>query len=160
MELRCRPGQDSLKCYTGSQTHLKAGIVPMDGQAGPGRAAYVRFGPFALDLRTAELRKDGDRIRLQDQPFQILLMLLERPGELVLREEIRQKLWPNGTLVEFDQGINSAVNRLRDALRESADKPRYIETLSRRGYRFIGAVEPSSAPVALAAVNVSKVVPP
>jgi DNA-binding winged helix-turn-helix (wHTH) protein len=108
----------------------------VDRQGSGDRVADVRFGPFELDIRAAELRKDGRRIRLQDQPFQILLMLLERPGEVVLREEIRQKLWPNGTLVEFDQGINSAVKRLRDALRESADKPRYIETLSRRPRRL------------------------
>jgi len=131
----------------------------VDGQAGADRAAEVRFGPFELDLRTAELRKDGRRIRLQDQPFQILLMLLEHPGEVILREQIRQKLWPNGTLVEFDQGINSAVKRLRDALRESADKPRYIETLARRGYRFIGRMEaaPSqmeAAPSQMAAVEI------
>src|SRR5690242_17135501 len=101
----------------------------------------MRFGPFELDLRAAELRKDGLRIRLQDQPFQILRMLLERPGEVVLREEIRNQLWPNDTVVEFAHSINTAVMRLRDALGETADQPRYIETLARRGYRFIGQVE-------------------
>jgi dienelactone hydrolase len=97
-------------------------------------------------VRSAELRKHGLRIRLQDQPFQILRMLLERPGEVVLREEIRSQLWPNDTVVEFDHSINAAVKRLRDALGESADKPRYIETLARRGYRFIGQVEARANP--------------
>src|SRR5215467_16227154 len=85
-----------------------------------------------------ELRKSGTRIRLSDQPLQVLLVLLENPGEVVLREEIQTRLWPDSTVVEFDHSINAAVRRLRDALRESADKPRYIETIPRRGYRFIG----------------------
>jgi eukaryotic-like serine/threonine-protein kinase len=101
----------------------------------------IRFGPFELDVRAAELHKAGLKIRVQDQPFQILRMLLDRPGEVVLRDEIRDKLWPNGTIVEFDHSINAAVKRLRDALRDSAEKPRYIETLAKRGYRFIGTVE-------------------
>jgi DNA-binding winged helix-turn-helix (wHTH) protein len=108
-------------------------------------SSVVRFGPYELDLRTAELRKQDLKIRLQDQPFQILAALLERPGELVLREEIRKKLWPDDTVVEFDHSINAAVKRLRDVLRESAEKPRYIETLARRGYRFIGRVEAASS---------------
>ena len=87
------------------------------------------------------MRKNDLKIRLQEQPFQILVALLERPGEVVLREEIRQKLWPGDTVVEFDHSINAAVKRLRDALCESAEKPRYVETLARRGYRFIGKVE-------------------
>ena len=108
----------------------------------------VRFGLFELDLRSAELRKSKVRIRLQEQPFQILAALLERPGEVVLREEIRKKLWPGNTVVEFDHSINAAVKRLRDALLDSADEPRYIETVARRGYRFIGEVEkvPEIAP--------------
>lgn len=104
----------------------------------------ARFGPFELDVRSAQLRKHGVRVRLHEQPFRILLMLVTRPGEVVLRDEIRETLWPNGTVVEFDRGINTAIQRLRDALGDSADKPRYIETLARRGYRFIAevAVEP------------------
>ncbi|HEY2012438.1 MAG TPA: winged helix-turn-helix domain-containing protein [Bryobacteraceae bacterium] len=102
------------------------------------RRPRVRFGPFELDLRARELRKEGRRIRLQEQPFQILRMLLESPGEVVTREDIRKGLWPEGRVVEFDHSINAAVKRLRDALRDSAEKPRYIETLARRGYRFIG----------------------
>src|SRR5437763_1932874 len=104
-------------------------------------SSSIRFGPYELDLRSAELRKNEVRIRLQDQPFQILVALLERPGEVVLRQEIRNKLWPDDTVVEFDHGINAAVRRLREALCESVEKPRYIETLARKGYRFIGKVE-------------------
>jgi len=104
----------------------------------------IRFGPFELDLRAAELRKHDLRLRLHDQPFRILTMLLHRPGEIVLRDEIRLALWPNDTVVEFDAGINAAIKRLRAALGDSADQPRYIETLARRGYRFIGAVEASA----------------
>src|SRR5947199_10675024 len=89
----------------------------------------VRFGAFELDLRARELRKEGRRIRLQEQPFQILRMLLESPGEVISREEIRNSLWPDNTIVEFDNGINAAVRRLRDALRDSAHKPRYVETV-------------------------------
>lgn len=100
-----------------------------------------RFGLFELDTRTGDLRKGGTRIRLQEQPLRILRLLLERSGEVVLREEIRSALWPNGTVVEFGHGINAAVQRLRDALAESASSPRYIETVARRGYRFIGEVE-------------------
>jgi serine/threonine-protein kinase len=106
----------------------------------------IRFGPFELDFRSGELRKGGTKIRLQDQPFQILLMLLERPGDLVAREEIRSKLWPGNTVVEFDQSINAAVRRLRNALSDSAEEPRYVETLARRGYRFIGEVHVAERP--------------
>lgn len=109
------------------------------------RARLLRFGPFELDVRAAELSKHGIRIRLQDQSFQILLMLLDHPGQVVLREDIRTRLWPNNTIVEFDHSINAAVKRLRNALGEAAEEPVYIETLARRGYRFIGAVETSPA---------------
>jgi DNA-binding winged helix-turn-helix (wHTH) protein len=95
--------------------------------------SVIRFGPFKLDLRSAELHKNDLRIRLQDQLFQVLCLLLERPGEIVLREEIRQKLWNGNTAVEFDHSINTAVKRLRDTLRDSAEQPRYIETLPKRG---------------------------
>ena len=100
-----------------------------------------RFGPFELEIRAGELRKNGVRIRVRKQSVQILVMLLEQPGEVVLREEIRQKLWPDDTVVEFDHSINTAIQRLRDVLMDSSDKPRYIETLARRGYRFIETVE-------------------
>jgi eukaryotic-like serine/threonine-protein kinase len=106
----------------------------------------LRFGPFQFDVRAGELTKHGLRIRLQEQPFQILRMLLMRPGEIVLREEIRQNLWPDDTVVEFDHSINAAIKRLRDALGESAESPRYVETVARRGYRFIGKLEGILAP--------------
>src|SRR5215470_12797570 len=101
----------------------------------------VHFGPFEADFTTCELRKHGIRLKLQDQPFQILKMLLVRPGQLVTREEIREILWPDGTFVDFDNGLNAAVNRLRDALGDSAGEPKFVETLPRRGYRFVGVVE-------------------
>jgi len=108
----------------------------------PNRAQphIIRFGVFEADLRTGELRKSGAKIRVPDQPFQILVMLLQRPDEVVSREELRQKLWSADTFVDFEHGVNSAVARLRDLLGDSADSPRYIETLPRRGYRFIGSV--------------------
>ena len=103
----------------------------------------LRFGQFELDLRTAELYKEGKRIKLQEQPCQVLALLIERPGELVSREELRKTLWPSDTLVDFDHGVNIAINKLRDALGDSPEKPRFIETLPRRGYRFIAPVIPS-----------------
>ena len=102
----------------------------------------VRFEGFELDLRAGELRKDDGRtVRLSEQPFRILTMLLEHAGEVVSREEIRKKLWPNDTIVEFEHSISAAMNRLRQALGDSADNPRYIETLARRGYRLMVPVE-------------------
>jgi cholera toxin transcriptional activator len=101
-------------------------------------APVVRFGVFEANLRSGELRKHGIRIRLQEQPFQILALLLERPGELVTREELRQRLWPSDTFVDFDHGLNTAVNKLREALADSAATPRFVETLARRGYRYVG----------------------
>lgn len=100
-----------------------------------------RFGTFELDLRARELRKGGVRIRLQDQPFEILAVMLERPGEVVTRDELRERLWPAGTFVDFEHSLNAAVKRLRAALGDDADNPRFVETLHRRGYRFIAAVE-------------------
>jgi DNA-binding winged helix-turn-helix (wHTH) protein len=101
----------------------------------------VRFGVYEADLVTGELRKGGRRIRLTGRPFQILALLLERPGALVTREEIRTQLWPADTFVDFEHGMNSAIRKMRDALGDSAKKPRYVETLARRGYRFIAAAE-------------------
>ena len=105
----------------------------------------VQFGLFELDLDARELRKSGVRIKLQEQPFQILAMLLERPGTLVTREELQKKLWPEDTFVDFDLSLNSAVKKLRQALNDDSENPRYVETLYRRGYRFIGPVNGSSA---------------
>jgi Tol biopolymer transport system component/DNA-binding winged helix-turn-helix (wHTH) protein len=106
----------------------------------------VRFGPFELDRESGELLRDGTRIRLQDQPFQILCILLEQPGRVVSREELKNRVWPANTFVEFDQGLYSGIRRLRDALCDSAESPRYIETLARRGYRFVAPVEEHTAP--------------
>jgi len=103
----------------------------------PSRKA-VRFGVFEVDLHAGELRKGGIRIKLQEQPFRLLQMLLERPGEIVSRDELRSRIWPADTFVDFDQGLNNAIKRLREALSESAETPRFIETIPRRGYRFIG----------------------
>jgi serine/threonine protein kinase len=110
-------------------------------------ARIIRFDHFELDSRAGELRRDGEAIRLQEQPLRILLMLLERPGEVVLRDEIRTRLWPNGTVVEMSHGINAAVLRLREALGESAGNPRLIETVARRGYRFRADMAAPPAPV-------------
>ena len=106
----------------------------------------LRFGPFETEVQAGELRKRGLKVRLQDQPFQILVMLLERPGELVTRQEIHQKLWPADTFVGFDHGLNNAINRLREALGDSAETPRFIETLPKKGYRFIGQVTGDEPP--------------
>jgi TolB-like protein/DNA-binding winged helix-turn-helix (wHTH) protein/Flp pilus assembly protein TadD len=105
----------------------------------------LRFGIFELDLRAGELRKNGLRVRLQEQPFQVLAMLLERPGEIVGRQELQKKLWPADTFVDFDHGLNKAINKLRDALGDSAESPRFVETVARRGYRFLADVKAADA---------------
>ncbi|HWC19811.1 MAG TPA: winged helix-turn-helix domain-containing protein [Terriglobales bacterium] len=102
------------------------------------------FGEYEADLRSGELRRQGHRLKLQEKPFQVLAALLQRPGELVTREELRQSLWPADTFVDFEHGLNTAVNKVREVLRDSANNPRFIETLPRRGYRFIGAVSNNS----------------
>jgi cholera toxin transcriptional activator len=108
---------------------------------GPQSAPRYRFGVFEVDAATGELRRQGLRVKLNTQPFQVLLMLLERPGQLLTREEISRELWPDGTFVDYEHGVNSAVNRIREALGDTAASPRYLETLARRGYRFIAPVE-------------------
>ena len=100
----------------------------------------VAFGAYEADLQSGELRKHGIRLRLQAQPFQILAMLLDRPGELVTREEICQKVWSENTFVDFDQSVGTAINKIREILGDSAAEPRFVETLPRRGYRFIAPV--------------------
>lgn len=106
----------------------------------------IRFGVFELDRESGDLRKDGvARRRMQGQPFDVLLQLLERPGEIVTREELRQRLWPADTFVDFDHSLNTAVNKLREALEDSASNPRFVQTLARRGYRFIAPVETREA---------------
>ena len=101
----------------------------------------VRFGAFELDFKASQLRKQGIKVKLQEQPFQILQVLLQRPGEIVTREELQQKIWPSDTFVDFDHGLYNAIKRLREALGDSAETPRFVETLSRRGYRFVGKIE-------------------
>src|SRR5437764_726764 len=105
------------------------------------RRQQVCFGPYLADLQTGELFKYGTKLKLQDRPFEILTILLERPGDLVTREELRVSLWPDGTFVDFDNNISTAVHKLRTALSDAAATPRYIETIGRRGYRFIGEVQ-------------------
>jgi len=106
-----------------------------------GSAKRYRFGVFEADVASGELRRQGIRIKLNAQPFQVLLMLLDRPGEVLTREEISRALWSDGTFVDYDHGVNSAVNRIREALGDAANTPRYVETLARRGYRFVAPVQ-------------------
>ena len=108
-------------------------------------AQIVRFGEFELDLRTGELRTNGQRLILQEKPFQLLTALVERPGEMVSREELIERLWPAGTFIDFDLGLNKAVNRLREALNDSAEHPHFIETFPKRGYRFVATVTSNGA---------------
>jgi TolB-like protein/Tfp pilus assembly protein PilF len=112
----------------------------------------VRFGVYEADLRGGELRKNGLRIRLPEQPFQVLAILLEHPGEVITREDLQKRLWPDGTFVDFEQGLNAAVKRLREAFGDSAEAPRLIETLPRRGYRFIGSIATGSGRIESLAV--------
>jgi len=109
----------------------------------PGRpvlSAAIRFGSFEVDPKSGDLRKHGARVKLQEQPLQILQMLLEHPGQVVTREELRQRLWHADTFVDFDHGLYNAIKRLREALGDVADTPRFIETIPKRGYRFIASV--------------------
>src|SRR6202047_3211705 len=101
----------------------------------------LRFGVFEMDLRTGELRKHGMQVRLQKQPFQVLAMLVEHAGEVVTREELQKNLWPADTFVDFDHGLNKTINKIRDTLGDSAESPRFLETVSRRGYRFLAEVK-------------------
>jgi DNA-binding winged helix-turn-helix (wHTH) protein len=121
-----------------------------------------KFGPFEADVKAAELYRGGTRLRLQMQPFQVLMALLERPREVVTREELRLRLWPEDTFVDFDHGLNTAMAKLRDALGDSAGNPRYIETIAKRGYRFLDdvqAIEPVEAAPAAAPATTASTVP-
>src|ERR1700728_4192903 len=109
-----------------------AGVVP--------NGRLYRFGPFELNTREESLARNGTRVKAQDLPYRLLVMLLERPGEIVTREEVRQRLWPENTFVEFDSSLGVAIRKVRDALNDDADSPRYVETLPRRGYRFVAPV--------------------
>jgi len=113
---------------------------PMSPTPPASAGRIVRFGIFEANLALGELRKNGAKIRLQEQPFQVLAVLLERPGEVVTREELRTRLWNAETFVDFDHSLNTAINKLRDALDDSAANPRFVETLAKRGYRFIAPV--------------------
>src|SRR3954462_3934496 len=119
------------------------------------RFAKIRFGVFEADLRAGELRKFGIRIKLQSQPFKLLTILISRAGEIVTREELQQELWGAETVVNFDHSLGTAINKVREALGDSAENPRYIETLAKRGYRFVAPVqvldgpEPPPRPIAI-----------
>ena len=126
---------------------LHYGVVPQN------HSRIARFGVFELDLSAGELRKSGVKLRLQGQPFQVLALLLERAGEVVTREELQQKLWPSDTFVDFDHSLNTAINKVREALGDSASSPRYVETLARRGYRFIAPVQADAPKDALPQKN-------
>src|SRR4029077_20272360 len=110
------------------------------------RPRLVRFGAFEADVRTGELRKDGVKLKFSGQPFQVLAILLERPGDVVTREELQKRLWPD-TFVDVERNLNTAINKIREVLGDSAESPRFVETLPRRGYRFIGEVKPPVPPV-------------
>src|SRR5579871_5976572 len=126
------------------------------------QTSRVRFGPFEVDLQTQELWKNSIRLKLGGQPFGILSMLLNRPGQLVSREELRSELWSSDTFVDFNHGLNAAMNKLRECLNDTPDDPKYIETLPRRGYRFIAQVQRLEAapPVAVSVPVVSVIATP
>jgi DNA-binding winged helix-turn-helix (wHTH) protein/Tol biopolymer transport system component len=121
-------------------------FVLVSDPASPTPSPIIRFSAFEVNLHSGELRKQGQKVKLQEQPFQVLVALLQRPGELVTREELRTNLWPADTFVDFDHSLNAAVKRLRDALGDSADAPVFVETLARRGYRFIASIDSPAAP--------------
>src|SRR5215831_11864232 len=131
-------------------------VSPMPETQSPLRP--IRFGAFEADLRTGELRKDGVKLKFSGQPFQVLAILLERPGEVVTREELQRRLWPD-TFVDVERNLNTAINKIREVLGDSAETPRFVETLPRRGYRFIGALEAPIQP-ALPVTGVEPVVRP
>ena len=128
---------------------MKRAAIPrqtIQTEDGNGLPRVIRFGAFELDLASKELRKQGFKIKLQEQPFEVLSMLLAHPGEMVTRGELQKKLWPADTFVDFEHGLNKAINKIRDALGDSAPNPRFIETLPRRGYRFISPGNASGKP--------------
>src|SRR5262245_16560999 len=117
----------------------------------------VRFGVFEVDFEAGLLCKNGQQVKLQEQPLQVLAMLLERPGQIVTREELQQRLWSSDTLVDFDHGRNKAINKSRQALGDSADNPRFVQTLARKGYRFIAPVEKLSERLSDSNLEIDKV---
>jgi DNA-binding winged helix-turn-helix (wHTH) protein len=134
------------------ETLREGGFCRLDAGMETVAARRYRFGAFEADAATGELRRQGVRVRIHAQPFQVLMMLVERQGEVVSREEISRELWPEGTFVDYEHGVNSAVNRVREALGDKANSPRFVETLARKGYRFVAPVERIGEP---AAFNVS-----
>src|SRR5215471_19603992 len=124
---------------------------------GPSPQPRVSFGSFEVNASTGELRKQGIRIKLHEKPLQVLLALLEHPGEVVTRKELQERLWPGDTFVEFENGLNNAISRLREALSDTAESPRFIETVPRHGYRFLAEVAGASSPTRVA--GPTKVVP-
>ena len=131
---------------------LHYGVVPQKN------TRVARFGLFEIDLSAGELRKGGVKLRLQGQPFQVLALLLDRAGDVVTREELQQKLWPSDTFVDFDHSLNTAINKVREALGDSASSPRYVETLARRGYRFIASVQTSDQAAPAKATSASNAI--
>src|SRR5580704_1546445 len=127
---------------------LESGHFPSSGafMATPTPCAPIRFGAFELDAASGELRKAGIKVKLQPQPFRVLLLLTQHPGEIVTREQIREQLWGRNSFVDFEHGINFCVNQIRSTLGDSSEKPRYVETLARRGYRFIAPLAVSAEP--------------
>src|SRR5512134_3523930 len=114
---------------------------PLNG-AVPSNLVALRFGPFELDVRSGEMKRHGSSVRLQPQPFKVLVLLACRPGQVVTREEVQAEVWPAGTFVDFEQSLNFCIRQIRSALGDNANAPRYVETLPRRGYRWVGgAVE-------------------
>src|ERR1700675_95522 len=136
-----------LSCYT-SGTEVRDFVNEL-----PLSRALVRFGAFELDAESGELLKHGVKVRLQEQPFQVLRILLEHRGKVVAREELQRSIWPADTFVDFDRGLYNAIKKLREALGDDSEKPRFIETLSRRGYRFIGHIENGASPPSAQAVQ-------
>lgn len=136
---------------------LRVSPIPIHGS--PRRLAVVQFGSFELDWEAGELRNNGERVHMQEQPFKLLATLLERSGQVVTREELRAKLWPSDTFVDFDHGLNKAINKLREALGDSAEVPRFIETLPKRGYRFVARTEERQTPRGNASIDSIAVFP-
>jgi DNA-binding winged helix-turn-helix (wHTH) protein len=136
---------------------LSAKLASVSSTPAGGRSRVARFGTFELDLDARELRKSGRRLRVQDQPFAVLAVLLDQPGSVISREDLRARLWPADTFVDFDHSLNTAVNKLREALGDSASNPRFIETVTRRGYRFVAEVQWSAgSPTEISALSVQR----
>ena len=119
---------------------------PIDRMENSAPANRFHFGEFELDTSAGELRRNGDRLRIQPQPYRLLTLLVRRAGELVTRDEIRQELWKDGTFVDFEQSVNFCVSQIREVLKDSADRPLYVQTVPKRGYRFIAPVETGEPP--------------